>query len=120
MCIRDSTVFRQMSKVLLFRSGGKFFHNSGNVFFRQLIAVGYFDTFLRSVNKQNPVVGLVLLQHHNAGGNGRAEEQVARKLNHAVDEVVVNQILANLLFRATSVHDTRKAYYGSRSVGSQP
>ena len=41
-------------------------------------------------------------------------------MDNAVDKVVVNQILANLLFRAAAIHDAREADDSRRTVGRQP
>ena len=46
---------------------------------------------------------LDLLQHDHAGRDRGAEEQVRRELDDGVDEVVVDQVLADLLLRAAAV-----------------
>ena len=53
-------------------------------------------------NNSNPTkdIPLGLFQHHDAGRDRRAVEQVVRQLDDAVDKIVIDQILADLLFRA--------------------
>ena len=61
-----------------------------------------------------------VLWRYDTGGNGSAIEQIAGQLDHAVNEVVVNQVLADLLLGAGTVHDTGEADDGSSAVGGQP
>lgn len=86
----------------------------------ELIAVGDLDALLGCVQKQRMVIPLGLFQHHDAGRDRRAVEQVVRQLDDAVDEVVVDQVFADLLFRAAAVHDAREADDRRRAVGRQP
>ena len=48
------------------------------------------------------------------------EEQVVRQLDHAIHEVVVDQIFADLFLRASAVHDAGEADNGCRAVRSKP
>lgn len=86
----------------------------------ELVAVGNLDALLGRVQKQRMVIALGLFQHHDAGGDRRAVEQVVRQLDDAVDEVVVDQVFADLLFRAAAVHHAGEADDGRRAVGRQP
>ena len=86
----------------------------------ELVAVGDLDALLGRVQKQRMVIPLGLFQHHDAGGDCRAVEQVIRQLDDAVDEVVVDQVFADLLFRAAAVHDAGEADDCRRAVGRQP
>ena len=49
------------------------------------------------------VVRLILFQHHDAGGNAGAKEQIAGQLDDTVDEVVVDQVLADLFLRPSPI-----------------
>lgn len=91
-----------------------------DVVLRELVAVGDLDALLGRVQKQRMVIALGLFQHHDAGGDRRAVEQVVRQLDDAVDEVVVDQVFADLLFRAAAVHHAGEADDGRRAVGRQP
>ena len=86
----------------------------------EFVAVRDFDALLGCVQKQRMVIALGLFQHHDAGGDRRAVEQVIRQLDDAVDEVVVDQVFADLLFRAAAVHDAGEADDRRRAVGRQP
>lgn len=86
----------------------------------ELVAVGDLDALLGRVQKQRMVISLGLFQHHDAGGDRRAVEQVVRQLDDAVDEVVVDQVFADLLFRAAAVHHAGEADDRGRAVGRQP
>ena len=86
----------------------------------ELVAVGDLDALLGRVQKQRMVIPLGLFQHHDAGRDRRAVEQVVRQLDDAVDEVVVDQVFADLLFRATAVHHAGEADDDRRAVGRQP
>ena len=63
---------------------------------------------------------LFFFQHHDAGGDAGAEKQVAGQLDHAVDEVVANEILEDLLLRPAPVQDARETDDGGGAVGRQP
>ena len=99
---------------------GESIHNAGDVFRGQLIVVGHLDALAGGVDKQGFVVRLVLFQHHNAGGNRRAVKKVPRQLNHAVDEVVVDEVLADFLLRPAPVQDAGETHDGGGAVGRQP
>ena len=83
----------------------------------KLIAVGDLDALFGCVQKQRMVIALGLFQHHDAGRDRRAVEQVVRQLDDAVDEVVVDQVFADLLFRAAAVHHAGEADDGGGAVG---
>ena len=86
----------------------------------ELVAVCDLDALLGRVQKQRMVIALGLFQHHDAGRDRRAVEQVIRQLDDAVDEVVVDQVFADLLFRAAAVHHAGEADDCRRAVGRQP
>ena len=86
----------------------------------KLVAVCDLDALLGRIEKQRMVISLGLFQHHDAGGDRRAVEQVVRQLDDAVDEVVVDQVFADLLFRAAAVHDAGEADDRGRAVSRQP
>lgn len=95
-------------------------HNAGNVLWGQLIVVGHLDALAGGVDKQGFVVRLVLFQHHNAGSDAGAKEQVAGQLDDAVDEVVIDEILADFLLRPAPVQDAGETHDSGGAVGRQP
>ena len=99
---------------------GEGVHDAVDVLRRQPIVVGHLDALAGGVDKQGLAVRLVLFQHHDAGGDAGAEEQVAGQLDDAVDEVVVDQVLADLLLRTAPVQDAGEADDGGGAVGRQP
>src|SRR5699024_3283632 len=72
------------------------------------------------VDEADAAVCLVLLQHHDTGGDGSTKEQVAGQLNNAVDEVVIHQILANLLLCSAPVQDAGETDNSGGAVSRQP
>ena len=100
--------------------GGKGVHDAGDVVRREFVVVRHLDALFGGVDEQGLAVGLVLLQHHDAGGDAGAEKQVAGQLDHAVDEVVANEILEDLLLRPAPVQDARETDDGGGAVGRQP
>ena len=93
---------------------------AGDILPGQLIVVRDLYALVRGVDKERFVVRLAALQHHYAGGDRGAEEEVRGELYHAVDEVVVYEILPDLLLRAAAVHDAREADYRRRAVRREP
>lgn len=79
--------------------------NRRDVGIRQLVAVRHLHKFVACVNEQRRIFALASLQHHDAGGDSRAEEQIVGKLDHTVYEVVIYQILADFLLCARTVED---------------
>ena len=109
-----------MGEMLLFcalSEGGNYVLD---VFLRQLVIVRNLDALVGRIDKQRLVVCFAFLQHHDAGGNGCAEEQVAGKLDDAVDKVVVNEVLSDFLLCAAAIHDTREADDRRRAVRRKP
>lgn len=100
--------------------GGKGVYDAGDVARRQFIVVRHLDALFGGVDEEGLAVGLVLLQHHDAGGDAGAKEQIAGQLDDAVDEVVVHQILADLFLGAAPVEYAGEADDGRRAVGRQP
>lgn len=100
----DFLIACQMGEVRFLRTGGKGGNDPADISRRQLVVVRDLDALAGSVNEQGLVVGLSLLQNHDTGCDGRAEEQVAGELDNAVDEVVVDQILSD--FPLLHRHDT--------------
>ena len=107
----------EMSNILTF---SKNINDTVNIFGRQLIVIRYLNAFFGSVNEHNLVIAFSFFEHHNTGCNTRTEEKAAAKLDNRIHVVVVHQILANLLLRTATVHNTGEAYNGSRAVGSKP
>ena len=107
----------KMRNLFLLRVG---INDPGDVLRCQLVVVRDLDAFFCRVDKEYTAVGLALFQDHYAGGDGGTVEEIARQLNHAVHEVIINQVLPDLLLRAAAVHDAREADDRRRAVGSQP
>lgn len=118
--LADLAVGHQAGEVLPVLPLGEGVQNGLDVLLCQLVAVGHLDALLAGIDEQGGVVRFGLFQHHDASGNGGAEEQVVRQLDHAVDEVVVDEILADLLLRSAPVHDPGEADDGGGAVGGQP
>ena len=91
-----------------------------NVLLGEFIAVGDLYALFGSVDKEGGVFRFGFFEDQDTGGNGGAEEEVVRELDDAVDEVVVDEILADFLFRPAPIHDTREADDGRCAVCSQP
>ena len=109
-----------MREIWLFSAIRKNIHNVSDVFWLQPIVGSPFDALFGGVDEQGLVICLVLFQHHDAGGDAGAEKQVAGQLDHAVDEVVVDEILADLLLCAAPVQNTGETDDGGGAVGRQP
>ena len=101
-------------------AAGEGVHDAFDVLRRQPIVIGHLDALAGGVDKQGLAVRLVLFQHHDASGDAGAEEQVAGQLDDAVDEVVVDEVLADLLLRPAPVQDAGKTDDGGGAVGCQP
>ena len=95
---------------------GKGVHNAADVLRRQLVVVCHLDALAGRVDEQRRAVALVLLHDHDAGGDACSKKQVAGQLDHAVNEVVVDQILPDFLLRTAPVQDAGKADDGCRAV----
>lgn len=91
-----------------------------DVLLGELVAVGDLHALLRGIQEEGAVVRFGLFQHQDAGGNGGAEEEVVRQLNDPVDEVVVDEVLADLLLCPAPVHHPGKADDGGGAVSGQP
>ncbi|GEM_PF-4962369 len=76
--------------------------------------------FVKKIGKRWGSDTLATLHNHNACCNAGAKEQIAGQLNNTVNEVVVNQIFADLLLCTTTVHNAGKTDDGCRTVWSQP
>jgi hypothetical protein len=74
----------------------------------------------RGVDEEDRVVGLALLEHDDAGGDRRAEEEVGRQLDDGVDVVVVDEVLADLLLRTAAVEHAGELDDRGRAVDGQP
>lgn len=114
-CIRDN-----FCKIIVVFTGSKRRDDFFNIFLGQLVVVRDFDKFVGRIDKEYVVGRLGVLQHHDAGRNGRSEKEVCRQLDDAIDLVVVNEIFADLLFRAAAVHDAGEADNRCRAVACQP
>ena len=115
LCIRDD-----FGKILAVFTGSERRDDFFNILLGQLIVVRDFDKLVGGVDEEHVIGCLGVLQHHDAGGNGRPEKEVCRQLDDAIDLVVVNEIFSYLLFRAAAVHDTGEADDRRRAVACQP
>lgn len=115
LCIRDD-----FGKILAVYPRRERRDDLFNILLGQLIVVRDFDKLVGGVDEEHVVGRLGMLQHHDAGGNGRPEKEVCRQLDDAIDLVVINEIFADLLFRAAAVHDAGEADDRCRAVACQP
>lgn len=109
--------FREMVSRGSFNEAGE---NCLDVCLRQLVVVGDLHALLGRVDEERAVLSLGSFQHKDAGGDRRAEEEVVRKLDHAVDKVIVDEVLANLPLCATPVHHPGETDDRSRAVRGEP
>lgn len=115
LCIRDD-----FGKILAVRPRRERRDDFFNILLGQLIVVRDFDKLVGGVDEEHVIGRLGMLQNHDAGGNGRPEKEVCRQLDDAIDLIVINEIFADLLFRAAAVHDTGEANDRRRAVTCQP
>ena len=86
----------------------------------QFVVIGHLLALLRCIDKEDIIVLLVLLEHHDTGGDTRTKEQVIRQLDNSIHIVVINQVFANLLLGSTTIHHTREADDSRCTIGSEP
>lgn len=84
--LRDFVVWHQPGEMRHIRPLGKGGYDGVDILRGQLVAVRHLDALLGGVDEQGGVVRLGFFQHHDAGGDAGAEEQVVGKLNNTVDE----------------------------------
>ena len=116
----DRFVRNDFGKILAVRPRRERRDDFFNILLGQLIVVRNFDKLVGGVDEEHVVGRLGMLQHHDAGGNGRPEKEVCGQLDNAIDLVVINEIFSYLLFRAAAVHDAREADDRRRAVACQP
>ena len=116
----DFGIGREMGKMFDLAAFGKGLDDFFQILLREAIVVRDFHEFFRRVYKEGLVVGLAFFEHQNTGGDGRAEEKIRWKLDHAVDKVVVDHVLANFLLRAASIHDAGETDDGGGAVRGEP
>lgn len=83
--------------------------DTGNIFRREFVIIGDLDKFVGGVDEEDFAVGLVLFHDEDAGSDTGAEKQIGRELNNCVDEILVDEVLADFLFSAAAIHDAREA-----------
>ena len=86
----------------------------------ELVLVALPNELGGGVDEQHLVVELGLLQHDDAGRDRGAEEQIGRQLDHRIDIVVVDQVFADLLLRATAIEDAGELDDRRGAVDGQP
>ena len=64
-------------------------------------------------------VALVLGEHEDVGGNGRAIEQSAREGDDGLHIVLFDEVLTDFLFRTTAIEDAREADNGCATLGRE-
>ena len=99
---------------------GKELQNRRDVVLGQLVVVRDLDAFLRRVDEEDRIVTLAFLEDEDAGRDRGAEEEIVGELDDGLDEVVVDEILADLLLRAATVHDAWEGNDSRRSVRCEP
>lgn len=87
---------------------------------RELVVARDLDALLAGVDKEDGVVAFGLFEHHDGGGNAGAKKEIIRQLNNAIDKVIVDQILPDLLLSAAAIQDPREADDRRRAAGRQP
>ena len=87
---------------------------------QELVLVAAAHEFAAGINEQRGVIELGFLQHDDAGGNRGAEEQIWRELDHRVDIIVVDQVLADFLLRTAAIKHTREFDDSGRAIHRQP
>ena len=116
----DLPVLRQVGKVPDPLTAGKNGHDALDILRRQPVVVRHLDALAGGINKQRFVVRLALFQHHDTGSNACPKKQIGRELDHAVNKIVIHQVLPDFLLCAAPVHDAGEADDSRRSVGGQP
>jgi len=84
-------------------------HDGFDVLFGEHIVVGHFLEESSGIDELGFSICFVFREHQNVDRNGGAEEEVGCQGDHGLDVVVVDQILADLLFGSTPVEDAREA-----------
>lgn len=95
-------------------------HDTRDILRGELVVIRHLHALGRSIDEECAVICFILLHHHDAGRDRSAEEQIARELDDAVDEVVIHKILADFLLRAAAVHDAGEADDGRGAIRSEP
>ena len=62
-------------------------------------------------------VALVLGEHEDVGGNGRAIEQSAREGDDGLHIVLIDEVFTDFLFRTTAIEDARETDDGCATLG---
>lgn len=71
------------------------------------------------VDELHAGVALVLGEHEDVGGNGRAIEQSAREGDDGLHIVLFDEVLTDFLFRTTAIEDAREADNGCATLGRE-
>ena len=71
------------------------------------------------VDELHARVTLVLGEHEDVGGNGRAIEQSARKGDDGLHEILIDEVFTDFLFRTTAIEDTGEADDGCATLGRE-
>lgn len=116
----DVLVRDQCCDVFLILAISEEFEDAGLVVFGDLVLVAVAGELCRGVDEQDSVVGFGLLDHDDAGGDRGAEEQVRWQLDHGVDVVVVDEVLADLAFCTTPVQHAGELDDRRGTVDRQP
>ncbi len=87
----------------------KHLHDLLDMLRSQYIIIGLFFEQPAGVDKLGSGIALVFGKHQNVHGDGGAVKQVGREGNHGFYIVVIHQILADFLFRSTTVKNAGEA-----------
>ena len=71
------------------------------------------------VDELHTSVALVLGEHEDVGGNGRAVEQSARKGDDGLHIVLIDEVFTDFLFRTTAIEDARETDDGCATLGRE-
>lgn len=71
------------------------------------------------VDELHAGVALVLGEHEDVGGNGRAIEQSAREGDDGLHIVLFDEVLTDFLFRTTAIEDARETDDGCATLGRE-
>ena len=120
LIIHNVLILCELRKMRDFFMLCKDIHDTRDILRGELVVIRHLHALGRSVDEECAGIRFILLHHHDAGRDRSAEEQIARELDDAVDEVVIHKILADFLLRAAAVHDAGEADDGRGAIRSEP
>ena len=85
----------------------------------QLVVLAFFHEVLGSVHHQDVARLALLAQHHDDGGDARAEEDVGRKTYDGLDMAVLHQVFSDGAFLAAAEQHAVRQDDAHDAVGAQ-